>query len=459
MSRTLSVTSSVLEGGLTVVKSLGTLTLLLFLLPFNLLLILGSFLKNAFRREGSHGDAVFSGDRKKILITGAKMTKALQLARSFHQDGHEVYLVETHKYWLSGHRFSRAVKHFFTVPAPEKDSNGYCQALLEIVKRNNIDLFIPVSSPVASYYDSLAKKVLEPECESIHFDPEVTAILDDKYAFCNEAKALGLSAPKVFRITEPQQILAFDFERDGSQYIVKSIDYDSVLRLDLTKLPFDNFDNMEEYVGKLPISESNPWVMQEFIRGQEYCFHATVRKGKIRLHCCSESSPFQINYKQMNNPDIYRWVETFVQKMNLTGQVCFDMIQTEAGKVYPIECNPRLHSAITMFHDHSGVAMAYLDDGKPGEEPIMPLPNSKPTYWTYHELWRLLNIRSPSELKAWWRRLAEGTDAVLQTDDPLPFLMLHNWQIPLLLLDNLRRLKGWTTIDFNIGKLVEAGGD
>lgn len=31
------------------------------------------------------------------------MTKALQLARSFHQTGHRVVLIETHKYWLVGH--------------------------------------------------------------------------------------------------------------------------------------------------------------------------------------------------------------------------------------------------------------------------------------------------------------------------------------------------------------------
>ncbi|MEM9947926.1 MAG: ATP-grasp enzyme, partial [Cyanobacteria bacterium P01_D01_bin.36] len=88
-----------------------------------------------------------------------------------------------------------------------------------------------------------------------------------------------------------------------------------------------------------------------------------------------------------------------------------------------------------------------------------PLPNSQPTYWTYHELWRLLSVRSATELRAWWNKVTEGTDAVLSADDPLPFLMLHNWQIPLLLVDNLRRLKGWVKIDFNIGKLVELGGD
>ncbi|MEL6441671.1 MAG: ATP-grasp enzyme [Cyanobacteria bacterium J06621_8] len=441
--------------GMAIAKSLGTLTLLLLLLPFNLILVLFSTIGNGINRTPAQ-QKDRTVPRKRILITGAKMTKALQLARSFYRDGHEVYLVETHKYWLSGHRFSRAVKGFFTVPAPEKDCEGYCQGLLAIAKQHQIDVFVPVSSPVASYYDSLAKKTLEPYCESIHLEPEETALLDDKYAFCTQAKNLGLTAPKVFRITDPQQILDFDFAQDGSQYIIKSIPYDSVLRLDLTKLPCPE---MESYVRRLPISESKPWVMQEFIRGQEYCFHATARKGKIRLHCCSESSPFQVNYEQVDNPAIYQWVATLIKKMNLTGQICFDMIQTQDGTVYPIECNPRLHSAITMFHDHPGVAQAYLSDGELGEAAITPLTDSKPTYWTYHELWRLLSVRSLEELTAWWRKVTQGTDAILCPEDPLPFLMLHNWQIPLLLLDNLRRLRGWVKIDFNIGKLVELGGD
>ncbi len=42
---------------------------------------------------------------------------------------------------------------------------------------------------------------------------------------------------------------------------------------------------------------------------------------------------------------------------------------------------------------------------------------------------------------------------------PLPYLMVHHLQIPALLIDNLRRRRGWSKIDFNIGKLVEPGGD
>ncbi|MEB3882687.1 ATP-grasp enzyme [Lyngbya sp. CCY1209] len=436
-------------------KNVGTLFLLGLAFPFNLAIVVVALLRNwiifPFQKRA------IADHPKNILITGGKMTKALQLARSFHAAGHSVILVETHKYWLSGHRFSNAVKKFYTVPAPEKDGEEYSRSLLEIVKKEQINAFIPVSSPVASYYDAIAGELMSPHCQVIHFSPGITKLLDDKFELCEKARALGLSAPKSFSITDPQQILDFDFKSDGSQYLLKSIRYDSVSRLDMTRLPFDG---MEEYIKTLPISPENPWTMQQFITGQEYCTHSTVINGKIRLHCCSESSPFQVNYKHIEKPEISAWVEQFVKALNLTGQISFDFIQTADGTVYPIECNPRTHSAITMFYNHPGLADAYLKDAEnENEEAIAPLPNSKPTYWIYHELWRLTEVRSISDLKARLGIIFEGTDALLRPEDPLPFLTVPHGQITLLLLDNLRKLKGWVRIDFNIGKLVEIGGD
>lgn len=434
-------------------KTIGTLLLLLIALPINFAIVFCSLLLNWISqgdRNRSH-----SGMGKKILLTGGKMTKALQLARSFHRAGHEVFLVETHKYWLSGHRFSQAIKKFYTVPAPERYPDQYAEALLAIVKHQGIDVFIPVSSPVASFYDAIAGTLLSPACEVLHFSPEITQMLDDKFRLCQKARELGLSAPKSFLITDPQQILEFDFGADRSQYILKSIRYNSVSRLDLTRLPFVG---MADYVRTLPISPDNPWIMQEYIVGQEYCTHSTVRQGKIRLHCCSRSSPFQVNYEQVDKPEILAWVEHFVEKLHLTGQISFDFMQTADGTVYPIECNPRTHSAITMFYDHPGMADAYLEDSH-GERPIVPLPSSKPVYWLYHELWRLTEVRSWSDLQAWCHKILSSKDALFQLDDPLPFLTVPHWQISLLLLSNLRRLKDWVRIDFNIGKLVESGGD
>lgn len=439
-----------------VFQDLATLLILLIAFPINCIVVLTALIWSFFSQFQKK--PVKADNPKNIMLTGGKMTKALQLARSFHAAGHRVVLVETHKYWLTGHRFSNAVDRFYTVPAPQKDPKGYTQALLDIAKQENIDVYVPVCSPVSSYYDSLAKPVLSGVCEVFHFDAEVTKMLDDKFAFAQTAQSLGLSVPKSFLITDPQQVLDFDFSNEKRKYILKSIPYDSVRRLDLTKLPCDTPEQTAAFVKDLPISESKPWIMQEFIPGKEYCTHSTIRDGELRMHCCCESSAFQVNYENVDKPEILHWISHFVKQLKLTGQASFDFIQAEDGSVYAIECNPRTHSAITMFYNHPGVADAYLGK-EPLKEPLQPLPNSKPTYWLYHEVWRLNEIRSLQQLQNWVRNILRGTDAIFDINDPLPFLTVHHWQIPILLLDNLRRLKGWIRIDFNIGKLVELGGD
>jgi predicted ATP-grasp superfamily ATP-dependent carboligase len=443
-------------------KTLGTLTLLLLALPINATLVLFALLISTLRPQ----QRATATNPKNILISGGKMTKALQLARSFHAAGHQVTLIESHKYWLTGHRFSKAISNFYTVTAPEKDPEAYIQSLVDIVKKENIDVYVPVCSPVASYYDSLAKKAIQQECEVIHCEAEITQMLDDKYAFAETARGFDLSVPKSFKITDPEQVINFDFSQETRKYILKSIPYDSVRRLDLTKLPCDTPEATAAFVRSLPISPEKPWIMQEFIPGKEYCTHSTVRDGVITLHCCCESSAFQVNYENVDNPQIFEWVSHFVKQLGITGQVSFDFIEALDGTVYAIECNPRTHSAITMFYNHPGVADAYLgtknsppSQGLGESTPIQPLPTSKPTYWTYHEVWRLINARSWSKFVDRLRIIILGKDAIFSWQDPLPFLMVHHWQIFLLLIQNLQKNRGWIRIDFNIGKLVELGGD
>ncbi len=431
-----------------VVKTVATLMLLLFMLPFNLALTSIALLVAIVARP----PRTVAAQPQTILISGGKMTKALQLARSFHRAGHRVILIESSKYWLTGHRFSWTVDRFYTVPEPQ--AKNYIDALLEIVQQEKVDTYIPVCSPVASYYDAQAKQALSKYCEVMHFEPEMVQKLDDKSEFSAIAASLGLAVPDSYCITQPQQILDFDFAKQKQKYIVKSIPYDSVRRLNLTQLPCNTPLETAAFVQDLPISESNPWIMQAFIRGQEYCTHSTVRNGELQLHCCCQSSAFQINYEMVDKPEIEAWVRKFVGALKLTGQISFDFIQAENGCIYAIECNPRTHSAITMFYNHADVAKAYLESDFPV---IQPLQSSRPTYWFYHEIWRL--VTQPMQIGQRLKIIAGGKDAIFDWFDPLPFLMVHHAQIPWLLLANLRQLKGWIRIDFNIGKLVELAGD
>ena len=174
-------------------------------------------------------------------------------------------------------------------------------------------------------------------------------------------------------------------------------------------------------------------------------------------YVCCPSSAFQVNYLSVDHPEIEKWVRSFVAALEITGQVSFDFIERDDGSVVAIECNPRTHSAITVFQDLPRLADAYLDE-LPGEQlPLVPAATSRPTYWLYHELWRM--ISDPRRVRERLGVIREGRDAVFDSTDPLPYLLLPHLHIPLLLLRNLLNGRPWTRIDFNIGKLVEPGGD
>jgi hypothetical protein len=221
----------------------------------------------------------------------------------------------------------------------------------------------------------------------------------------------------------PLQIVNFDFPK-GRSYVLKRIDYNPVGRLDLPRLSRRTPQHNAALAQWLPISEDDPWILQEFIAGREYCTHGAAASGRLQVYACCESSPSQLNCAMVDKPEIRSWVEQFVGALGVTGQFSFDFIQAADGKVFAIECNPRTHSAITLFHNHPQLASAYLEHGHPV---ITSLAGARPAYWIYHEVWRLLTQRGR------WARLKSilrGWDAIFTWWDPLPYLMVHHLQIP-----------------------------
>jgi hypothetical protein len=387
-----------------------------------------------------------------VMLSGGKMSKALELARCFHAAGHRVVLVESARYRLTAHRFSRAVDVFHVVP--DASAPGYVDALVDIVRREGVDVYVPVCSPASSRHDALAKAALEPWCEVVHGSPDDVDTVDDKAAFAVAAAGLDLAVPDTHRVTDPAQVTEFDFDAHPGPYVLKSIAYDPVNRLDLTPLPRPTRAQTAAFAQSKPISPDNPWILQQFVPGQEYCTHGTARDGRLQVFVCCESSASQLNYAPVDRPAIEAWVTTFVAEKKLTGQYSFDFIETADGAPLAIECNPRTHSAITLFHDHPDLARAYLETGG---DVVRPVPGVTPTYWLYHELWQA--VRHPGSWRHHLQVLREGRDAVFDVRDPWPFFLLYHLHLPSLLVQNLLRLKPWAKIDVNIGKLVEPGGD
>lgn len=434
-------------------RGLGALALLQATLPISV----GVSAVAALRRAAP---AVAPSRPRTVLLSGGKMTKALQLARSFHAAGHRVVLVESARYAMTGHRASRAVDAFRVLPDQVgPDGVAYVEALVAIARQEGVDVYVPVCSPASSRHDALAKAALEAVgVEVVHLGPERLDEVDDKFRFARLAGSLGLRVPDTHLITEAQQVLDHDFTGAPRPYVLKSIAYDPVHRLDLTRLPMPDRAAMERFVHGLPISPDNPWILQEFIEGREFCTHGTARDGQLTVWCCCRSSAFQVTYAPDDQPDIEAWVRTFVGRLGLTGQVSFDFIRADDdGEAYAIECNPRTHSAITMLHDHPDLAAAYLGDVAGDAPPVRPLPGSRSTYWLHHELWGLL--RHPSTAPERVRRIARGKDAIFARGDPWPSLLVPHRQLATLLVRSVRTATPFIRVDVNIGKLVQPAGD
>merc|ERR1712176_761776 len=109
------------------------------------------------RREDVAGVSLPMKDGRKrtVLVTGAKMAKALHAARALWRAGHRVVLVETDKYWCSGSRLSRAITAFATVTDPRVDGSAYLADLKRVFDAHGCDTFLPVSSPFSAHYDAI----------------------------------------------------------------------------------------------------------------------------------------------------------------------------------------------------------------------------------------------------------------------------------------------------------------
>lgn len=451
---------------------------LLSSIPFSLLYVIAMtvmFKLHAFMFGSSQGNDLPPVTQKSqtVIITGGKMSKSLCFARWFWKSGYKVVMIETKKYAYVGSRWSRAVTHFETVTCPRTNPQTYINDLVEIARKYQADYFVPVSSPVAALHDSAAKPALEAVgCRALHFDVEMTQILDNKHEFCRYAGSLGLQVPETYVVKTEEDVLELNEKLaknmlNAKRYILKNLEYDPMHRLDLFTLPCRPND-LNDYLCQIRkdgngIEPNAPWQVQEFINGQEYACMLVLRDGQIRAITCSESSSSQLNYNHIEVPAITKWVQEFASKTRLTGQLCFDFIRDETtGKVYPIECNPRVHSQCVAFLNNDNFGEAVLSDTF--QETLEPVKDCKPVHWIYNELFKLFPVgafcyrASTEEVPSLFNFFSQQ-DADFDASDPIPFLMRNHFQIPMLLIQCLLKRNMWKKIDFCIGKVVEFHGD
>ncbi|KAG6064179.1 hypothetical protein E4U32_000469 [Claviceps aff. humidiphila group G2b] len=482
-----------------VVKNLGLLLLSITFLPIDTTAVVLASLLSLFRGESK----IHASHPKKVLVTGVSMSKGLAIARLLHQQGHTV--IGADRYQLSSGRVSRAIRKFYVLPhflhsarnRAEMENDPYIVRLLNIVRSERIDLWIPASDVHGAMHDGLAKDIIEAHTSTkvIQLGYDNVATLDNKATFMDLVRSLGLSMPTTQRVSSAPELQSFLETRQelsmrpgGAQYIVKPIGVNDVARYDMPLLPLQTEEETTARIKAIPFARGTDFIVQEYIRGDEFCTHALIVHGQVRAFVACPSSELLMHYTALpRESDLHTAMLDFTKQIAVaggegwTGHVSFDFLvgyapekgsNTPRPMIYPIECNPRVHTAVLLFQQTPQLVNEYLSilepDTQDQSEPLYPVQPQR-IYWigqdivenvlcpAYEALFRgTVSIDSLArDVTSFVERLRSWKDGIWELSDPVPFWWTYHIQWPLLFLRHVFRGK-WHKVNVSTGKLFEA---
>lgn len=445
----------------------GFLVFLVTAIPF---LFISTFSKLTKVLQNKKDHSSMEERRKTVLVTGAPHTKGLQICRILSSAGHHVILADMKKFKLSAARFSNCVQKWYTLPdVVPGESEGYRRTINEIINKEAVDWWIPVSHTCTAVVDTAVKKTLEitnPFVKVLSIDNIETAdLLDDKIQFLEEARSMGLPVPSFYKIACCQDVIEL-FNKGvfkDCHYFLKPLSPYSQDRINFVRIP-DNHSELESYLKSYQnkISAETPYFVSEFVQGDEYTGNVIAKNGKIYIYTSNPSSPMQIDYDDASEKiEIFKWVQEYVSKKKLSGSLCFDFKEHPmTGAMMAFECNPRLHSCIVLMNSRKKEAAEAIYRALEGGDNnnldniddviAVPDPNQKHIYWFHNELGKLLHGENLFKVVS---TIIRGTDAVWDVNDPLPFLLLPHLQITSLLWEKIFDGQQWSIVNFCLGQL------
>jgi hypothetical protein len=471
-------------------KNLSLIALSVLCLPVSAaLVLLNLILQRVNGRDKvlqSEGRSTGVTQRKTILVTGVSMTKGLSIARVLAQNTpHRIIGADISP--LSPGRFSSAIARYYRLDTPNgNDAEPYIDSILSVIRNEKVDLWISCSSVIAAVEDGQVVRLAQKQAkeagrrfEAIQFYEDVVEKFHEKDKFIDYIQSLDLPIPESHRVTSPEEALSVLLQnvgdkKDGNkQFIMKPIGVDDHARnAMMTLLPFDSPSQTEKYIHNLNVTKTNPFQLQQFIKGNEYCTHALIIRGKVKAFCSCPSLELLMHYEPLPahsklNQEMLAFTSRVVADggTTFTGHLSFDFLveDEENVKLYPIECNPRAHTAVVLFEKTPEMADAYLSaldyrkDSGEKENPVFPRSPTSSYYWFGHDLVSFLVLpfldalfgaggwgECAQGVRTFWRHFKDWRDGTLTVADPWPFFVLYHVYWPAKFLDCLLRGKEWS---------------
>ncbi|KAK2627689.1 hypothetical protein QTJ16_002335 [Diplocarpon rosae] len=452
-----------------------------------------------------------------ILVTGIGMSKGLNIARAFYRAGHRVIGADFEPYLIPvcGH-FSTSIAEFYRLSKPnsEQGSAKYIRDLVDIIKKEGVELWVPCSGIASGMQDGEAAEAIEKEtkCKAIQFGLALMETLREKHFFIENTRKLGLNVPKSHLVTSETESLSVLYpekpratRQPNDKYIMKSVLPEEYNRSKMTQLPLPTLRETEAHIKRLNPTPFRPFVLQKFVKGPEYCTLSVIIGGKVKAFVVCPSAELPMKFTPLPTSSalsqaMLMYTTLYAEKSGkrMTGHLCINFLveeevaraaETRFGvekgelgelmtKIYPIDCSPRVHTAVLCLSDVcEDLAEAYLSilpdhepkgiaNGHRREALVVPQPGGPAYYWIGHDL--VTKVVLPvlgflrfqiglKEIAQAWMEFAEHIlywrDGTYEVWDPWPVWWLYVGYWPGMFLVSLWERNWWSWCHVSSGSM------
>jgi predicted ATP-grasp superfamily ATP-dependent carboligase len=210
------------------------------------------------------------------------------------------------------------------------------QKFFELVKRSNLDIFIPVDS---SEYETIYSYTQFQRIPQLNFLGEKKSflLLNDKSNLHKLAQKLGIKVPKTY-YNELIRIIPNTVVKPTNLTSSKGVIFVTSQNISFAKRKAAQYD---------------PFIVQEYIKGKGVGISIFAKNGKILTHYSHErlaefpisggSSSFRTSYY---NENLLKIAEKIVSETKWSGFAMFEFKETSNNELYLIEVNPRIWGSI-----------------------------------------------------------------------------------------------------------------
>jgi len=274
----------------------------------------------------------------RVLVTGGRLPSSVGLVQALGAYGARVDVADTYKFAAALHSSSVSAAH--TVPSAARDTFAFVDAVAGIVRERDIDIVIPSFEEgfyLARYSDRIPVPIFAPDFQAVRR-------LHDKATFIDLCAELGLPTPASVTVTSRAALAdavgRFDrylarpaFSRGGAYCLTNQGPRAGEMRID-----------------ECDPTQESPWIVQEFVEGNDASTFSIVREGKVLVHgvyapLIEATGGFSVRFTSIDDFGTLPVTAKVAEHFGYTGFLCFDCRRTTDGFVM-LECNPRLDAGV-----------------------------------------------------------------------------------------------------------------